>query len=112
MKNLVWYIIGFIIIIVSIKQCESYNSKRFEKKVNTLQKKVDSLKKVNDSINFIILALDKKIFNQEMLSDSLRDRIESTKKRKDEILIDVRDYDEYKLDSILSNHRHIQRTEN
>ena len=112
MKNWYWYIIGIIIIIVLTKQCEDYNSKVFRNKINALEIEVDSLKKVNDSVSNRIKFYSKKAKQQEQISESLIQKIESNYKKQDEILNDVRDYDERELDSILTNYRHIERTKN
>jgi cytochrome c biogenesis protein ResB len=112
LKNSVWYIVFIVILFVSVKQCEEYNSKKFRKKIDLLESKNDSLIKQNDSIAYILLEIKKQVSKQEQISDSLRNKITRNKEKQNEVLIDVLDYDERELDSILSNHRHIKRTEN
>ena len=112
MKNWIWYLVAAIIIIVLVKQWEEYNSKKFRKKIDLLESKNDSLVKQNDSIAFILFEIKKQVSKQEQISDSLRNKIIRNKTKQNEVLINVLDYDERELDSILSNHRHIKRSEN
>lgn len=98
--------------VVVTKKCEDASSKKFREKINSLEKKIDSIQILKDSSIVIIDSLKKQVEKQEKISENLRYQIYLNKNKRDEVLNNVRDYDEWQLDSILTNHRHIERTKN
>lgn len=111
-KNIHWYIIALVVLVVVTKKCEDASSKKFRQEIESRNKKIDSLKVSNDSIKVILDSLKKQVEKQEKVSENLRYQIYLNKNKRDEVLNNVRDYDEWQLDSILTNHRHIERTKN
>lgn len=109
MKNWYWYILGIIILIALIKQCEDKRNKEFKDKIIELQKANEQLNKLNEIHLLKIDSINKIILYKDAVSDTLIRRLDSLKKIRHEIPKVIRDYSDAKLDSILTNHRHIQR---
>lgn len=107
-----WY--WAIIIVISIgiivdKYLQDKQEDKFKEKIEGLEKERDSIKKQRllyhlkiDSINGIIILKNKKI-------DSLNIKVDSLTKKRYEVPNNVHNYNDAKLDSILSNYRHPKR---
>lgn len=105
--NTIIYLVLAVFIVLSIKQCE--NNKQFKAKLDVLRASRDSLKgeyqkleKVSDSLSKI---KNKTIVEYKTIIKYIKEQQNET----DSIVDSVGDYDERKLDSIISNHRHIKR---
>lgn len=107
-----WYWITIIVIVLGVvvdKYFQNKQEDKFKEKIETLEKERDSIKKQRllyyleiDSINNTIKSKNKKI-------DSLTIKVDSLTKKRYEVPDNVRNYDDVKLDSILTNYRHPKR---
>lgn len=107
-----WYWIIIIVIVLGVvvdKYFQNKQEDKFKEKIETLEKERDSIKKQRllyhleiDSINNIIKSKNKKI-------ESLTIKVDSLSKKRHEALNNVYNYDDAKLDSILTNYRHPKR---
>jgi exonuclease VII small subunit len=107
MKNSIIYIIFSIFItFLTLKACDSRNSKRFESKIQDLEKLNDSLNAVNDNINDSINHYKTLTYKQKIEVDSLKEVKQKIKIERYEIPVIVDSYPTTKLDSILTSYKH------
>lgn len=100
-------IILAIVVFVLVRESES--NKEFKAKI-------ERLKSTKDSLSSLIYQNNEKLSKLSKMLKSAQDNYNITKKELDKlkyeasiIIDDVVNYNDVKLDSIISNHRHIQR---
>jgi hypothetical protein len=110
MKNRILYIaIGLIVMFALMKQCESNDNKKFRDKIDKLEKQNDSLIKDSELKLILISELNDTIKSKENLLSSYKLKIDSLKRKRNEIQDTVDNFNDVQLDSILTNYRHPNR---
>lgn len=109
LKNIIYIVIGFVILFAILRQCEGDNYKKFRDKINKLEKQNDSLIKDTQLKIIQISKLNDSIKIKESLLHYYELQIDSLKKKRNEIPKTVDNLNDVQLDSILSNYRHPNR---
>ena len=107
MKLNIWYIIILAFILFAIvRQCEGNNTKKFRERINKLEQQNDSLRKDSELKLSIINNLNDTIKIKESLLSMYELKVDSLKRKRNEIPDIVDNYNDFALDSILTNYRH------
>ena len=92
-----------------LRQCESNDNKKFRAKIDRLEKQNDSLRKDSELKLIQISQLNDTINIKESLLSSYKLKIDSLKRKRNEIPGIIDNYNDVQLDSVLTNYRHPNR---